>query len=316
MNRNSFVTQFNRITFTARTIVRNGNLTVDEINRKWQNTTICDGSTIDRWVLNRDRSTILELFGIDIRYRRSECGAYCYYVHNKDNVHHDYVFQWSSDAISMLSLVNGCHKIRDRIFLEGFSHDPHLLELVIEAMKSNSRITIKYKRFTNMEAKVHIVEPFCIRDYQHRIYVVARITHHRKPCVFSLDRIESIEITDRHFNMPADFSPMEFFADAFGVMVPDNMEPELVKLRAYGDEMFYLASRPLHSSQQSLTKVALGEPYADFSLFVTPTLDFMGYMLSRADRIEVLSPAWLRERIMKSHVDSALRYRSDLVQKG
>ena len=55
-----------------------------------------------------------------------------------------------------------------------------------------------YKRFDNVSAKVHSVEPFFIKDYQHRLYVIARIAGKKHPCVFGLDRILSI--------MPLDMS--------------------------------------------------------------------------------------------------------------
>ena len=314
MKNSSFVTIFNRVTFTARAIMRNSNLTVEDIDSLWRDSILCDGSSIDRFKLNRDRNTIFQLYGIDIQPRRVENGDYCYYVKNKHRLTADGLLDWNFNSLSIMELLKGYTKLKDRIFLEEYAPDPHIMVTILQAMENNNQMTIHYKRFTNMETKIHIVEPFCIRSYQHRIYVVARIVGHKNPCVFSLDRIEYIELLKTKFRMPHHFSPEEFFADAFGVMVADNMKPERVVIRAYGDEMHYIASKPLHHSQERIS-YGFGKGYADFGLFLAPTLDFMGYILSRADRLEVVSPQWLRDRIVKSHVDSALLYKSATAPK-
>lgn len=293
----SFPTIFNRITFITREVMKNENLTQEDIDSKWRDNTLCDGSSISQKQLQRDRDRILELYGIDIQPRRVDSGVYVYYVRNKEQIKHDSVLRWTMNTLAMAEILAGYSSLRDRIFFEDYSPDPHLLPVVLQAMKCNKQIAITYKRFENVSAKVHSVEPFFIKDYQHRLYMIARIAGKKHPCVFALDRILAIEPLEKKFKMPKGLTAEEFFEDCFGVFRPDDMKTERITIRTYGDEMYYINTKPLHHSQVAIGFLDLSFGYCDFQLFLKPTNDFIGFLLSRAERIEVLEPLWLRKKL-------------------
>lgn len=284
------------------------NLTQEDIDNKWRDSPLCDGSSISPKQLQRDRERIHELYGIDIQPRRVDSGVYVYYIKNRDAVRHDSVLRWTMSTLSVAEILAGFSSLRDRIFFEDYFPDPHLLPVILQAMLNNKQISITYKRFENVSAKVHSVEPFFIKDYQHRLYLIARIAGKKQPCVFGIDRILSIEPLDKKFKMPKGLTAEEFFEDCFGVFRPDDMKTERITIRAYGDEMYYLNTKPLHHSQMPIGLLDLSFGSCDFQLSIKPTNDFIGFLLSRAERIEVLEPVWLRKKLQTSLNRSAKLY--------
>ena len=76
-------------------------------------------------------------------------------------------------------------------------------------------------------------------------------------------------------------------------------------LRAYGDENLYLRDLPIHHSQ---VEIGSGEGYTDFECYVRPTLDFCGYILSRGNRLQVLKPQSLADKIHQMLADALRNY--------
>lgn len=307
----SFPTIFNRITFIARLVMNEEAVTLDDIDNRWRDSTLCDGTSISPRMFYRDRERIHELYGMDIRPRKLDTGVFVYYVRNREKMKQDSLLRWTMNTLAMAETLAGFSTLRHRIFLEDYAPDPHLLPKILQAMKTNKKLSITYQRFDNVSAKTHTVEPFFIKDYQHRLYMIARIEGKENPCVFALDRIVSITPLNKSFKMPKDLTAEEFFEDCYGVYRPDDMKTENVILRAYENEMFYLYSKPLHHSQKPLGNLDLSLGSCDFQLYLKPTLDFIGFLLSRAGRIEVRHPLWLRKRIQTAHRISAKRYDVD-----
>ena len=71
-----------------------------------------------------------------------------------------------------------------------------------------------------------------------------------------------------------------------------NGKPARIVLRAYNVHRHYMASLPLHDSQQLIEDT--GE-YSDFELTVAPTYDLVMKLLSFGAMIEVMEPVTLRD---------------------
>ena len=100
--------------------------------------------------------------------------------------------------------------------------------------------------------------------------------------------------------LPDGFDPEAFFKHAFGIFVDESMKPSVVQIRAFGNRRKYLQTLPLHHSQVENDSV--------FSYFLCPTEDFKQEILSCGADIEVLSPSWFRDDMMKTIKDLNGRY--------
>lgn len=304
----SFATILNRITFITRLVMNDDNLTQEDIDYKWRDSLLCDGTPLHIRTLRRDRDKIYELFGIELNARRVE-GRYCYYIKNKEKLEKDGFLKWHISMLSMMEVIAGYKSLKDRIVLETYAPDPNLLPTILQAMENSTKLSISYRKFNGDVTKIHSIDPYFIKDDQHRLYLVGKLSsRHNRICVFSLDRIQDISPLDAKFKMSKNINAEDFFEDCFGVMKADDVKTVLITIRAYGDEMYYINSKPIHHSQSTIGNLDLDQGYCDFELYMKPTNDFIGYILSRSNRVEVLRPQWLRKQILATIQNMSNRY--------
>lgn len=125
--------------------------------------------------------------------------------------------------------------------------------------------------------------------------------------VFSLDRFQRLETTSDKFVIDADFDANQYFSESYGI-VANGPEPERIVIRAYNEEKYRMRDLPLHHSQKIINETA---DYVDFEIFMSPTLDFSGYILSRNCQAKILEPQWLANEIHDMHLDAVMMYEEE-----
>ena len=136
------------------------------------------------------------------------------------------------------------------------------------------------------------MEPYCVKIFKQRWYVVAYNPYYNALRIYSLDRIKSLRITEKPFKLPESFDSEVFFEYNFGIIVDETIEPCIVQLKVFGMQRKYLQTLPLHHSQEETETT---DDYSIFNYLITPTFDFKQEILSHGDDIEVLSPDWFRK---------------------
>ena len=124
--------------------------------------------------------------------------------------------------------------------------------------------------------------------------------------IFSLDRIESIELLQTKFVVDKSFDAEAYFNDCFGIMVDGSLKAERIVLRAYGLEPFYLRDLPIHHTQKEIKKT---EEYTDYELKLRPAEDFIEHLLSLSTRVRVMEPVWLVKEMQQRLKDALSRYK-------
>ena len=89
-----------------------------------------------------------------------------------------------------------------------------------------------------------------MKVYHQRWYVVGYIKE--LGCIrnIALDRTLEMNISDTPFTLPKNFNAKKYYANTVGIYVNDESKPTKVKIRAYGVQIEYLRTLPLHSSQK------------------------------------------------------------------
>ena len=102
-----------------------------------------------------------------------------------------------------------------------------------------------------------------------------------------------MNISDTPFTLPKNFNAKRYYANTVGIYVNDESKPTKVKIRAYGVQIEYLLTLPLHSSQkESASKY--GE-FCDFEYKLCLPPELSTHILSMGENVEVLEPVELRE---------------------
>ena len=306
--------KFKEYIWLVNTIYHAGEITLVEINEKWLQTEMSEGVPLSRTTFHRHRIAIEEIFGLYIECDRNN--GYKYYIGNSHVLQENSVQNWMLSTLTVSNTVSESLALKDRILLEPISSGHEYLPTVIDAMRRGVRIKVAYQRYGTDNSKDLCFEPYCIKLFDKRWYVLGhyQITNSTGNSnddfygVFAFDRIRSLSLTDIKFNIDPDFDAEAYFEECFGVVVHDDTMAERVVIRAYGQERFYLKDLPLHHSQR---EIAQGDDYTDFELHLRPTKDFCNCLLSHGCHIKVLSPERLALEIFEMHAEAARLYGID-----
>ena len=286
---------FNRYIWLVDTIYRADGITFEEINEKWLKNSMSEGLDLPLKTFHNHRKAIEDMFDINIVCDKR--GGYKYYIENADDMEKGGVRTWLLNTFAVNNLINESHHLKRRIVFEQIPSGQNFLTPVIEAMRDGMSIEIKYKSFWRQDEYTTEVEPYFVKVFKQRWYLIARNKVKDAIRIYALDRIHALAQTGNAFVMPKDFSPEEYFYNSFGIISQDNCPPEIVELKVYGTQKEYFRTLPLHHSQE---EVENADGYSIFRYYLSPTYDFIQEILSHGCEVEVLSPQHLRDEV-RSH---------------
>ena len=174
---------------------------------------------------------------------------------------------------------------------------------LLHAIKNKVQIAFSYQKFWEAEITQRIAEPYALKEFKNRWYVLANDLKDKKVKSFALDRLSELEITKKKFQLPNDFIVNEHFKYCFGIISPNEHKPQEVILSFDPFQGKYIKTLPLHESQVIL-KDNEDELLIKLTLFVTH--DFFMEILSFGDNVKVIQPVSLIAEI-KIAYESALK---------
>lgn len=302
---------FKEYIWLVNTIRKAGKISLAEINKEWRETEMSGKCDLARSTFNRHKDAIEFIFGIIIKCDRKAGNKY--YIQNSRVLEGDSVQNWMISTLTVNNMLSESKTMRERILLESVPSEGEYLQMIIEAMQKSLRVAIDYQKYTAAAPRHFTIEPYCLKLFRQRWYLLAHFHRDATPeragadyfGIFSLDRIKHLEITDIEFKVNEDFDAKEYFSEYFGVITNDGTECERVVLRAYGDQRFYMRDLPWHHSQR---EIASTDDYSDFELTLRPTIDFSNKIVSETRRVKVLEPRWLADEVRELHLDAVKMY--------
>lgn len=299
--------QLPKYTWLIETIRRAGKISHKDLSDKWQrHKELSDCRPLHRATFNRWREAIYDQFGIIIECQKT--GGYLYFIANPEDIDEDKLKKWMLDSFAVGNIIGENLSLKGRIVVDEIPSGRDHLTTILEAMKENRMVNITYRPFKKSHGFSFPIEPYCVKLFENRWYVLAHNVRYGDIRLYGLDRMEEVEITDSTFRIPKDFDAVEFFSGSYGVVIGTGEKPEKIILRANKDHKHYLKSLPLHHSQRLIEDA--GE-YADFELFLSPTYDFVMKLLQVGSMIEVIEPSHLR-RTMKDWISDMYElYKND-----
>lgn len=296
--------QFQVFIWIIDTIQRHQPITMSALNERWMRSPLCeDGTPINRNTFHSYITGIEEMFGVEISCNRTSSPTterYSYSITNKEELRRNPLTRWMLSTMTVAGAVRDSQHLKGRILLESVPSGDDLLLTLTRAMEQNHVLDVRYQKFADDEPYECQLEPYCLKLFRQRWYLLAHRPDRTYLAIYALDRMRSVEETDTEFQMPRDFDADEHFRHMFGIFQPtEQQKPVRIVLRAYRGEWNYLKTLPLHHSQKSLSRPPQrGEAeYVDFQYFMSPTFDLRIELLSRGSSIEVLEPASLRQQM-------------------
>ena len=283
------------------TLQSRGSLTLAELQSLWRRSSVNDeGKELAPRTFANHVASIADIFGIDIECDRA---TNTYHIANPDEIGGSDVRNWMLEALSVNSLLNEGAGMKDRIIFENVPSSQKHLTTVIQAIRDGKVLEVTYQSYSKTEQEDLILEPYCLREFKKRWYLFAHKGKDDEPHMFALDRMISAEVGGKSFKLPKKFDAHDIFSGVYGIRPYKDLKKEFVTIKADAFQAKHFRSLPLHSSQEEIETTP---EYSVFKYFLAPDYDFKQDVLSFGTRVEILSPAHLREE-MSSMVNQLTR---------
>ena len=296
----------NKYVWLVETIYKAKKISFKEINKRWLDNDLSEGKEMSIRTFHKWRQYIEEMFGIIIENETG--GQYRYYIENAHELSNGSLRSWLFNTLTVSNLMMDSAIIKDKILFEEIPDGEQYLPVIIEALKYNTILEMTYKSFFRDEANTFTVEPYCIKAFKQRWYLVARSPALDRIMIYALDRVHQLEPTAIHFDYPEDFMAKDYFDECFGIIANAKCKVETVKLKVSAGQANYLRSLTLHQSQKEIER---NDEYSIFTVRLRPTFDFQQEILSMGSDIEVLAPRWFRDEVAEISKHMWNKYKND-----
>jgi hypothetical protein len=287
----------------VQTFIRSGEkgMSLGEISDRWESRF---GTEYSRRTFNNHREAVEEVFGISILCNRSTNRYYIPYTEDVSDESAETAWLINTFTVNnMLAL--GKERLSGRVSVEDIPSGHIFLTAVMEAMTEGNEIVIGYQKYTSSETDTYTIRPYAVKEFAKRWYIIGYCLERKGMRVYGLDRIKSLDLTDRNFRMPKDFDVDSYFATSFGIYIPDG--PGLtITFRTNHTEARFLRDLPIHKSQK---EIASDNDSVTFSIFVSPNKALIMEFCKYGGGLEVLGPESVRNQVAAELAKAADMYR-------
>lgn len=291
--------QLQRYTWLLDIIRSNGPISKEDIDRAWNESPFSSTQTgMPRESFNRYRRAIKKVFNIDICCNRS---TRKYFI--SDNSSQSQNYQWLTSTLSLVRSVRDSADLAKRVEFESTPSGINYLPRIIEAMKKQTMLIISHQSYRRTEPHTFLLQPYGLKLFKHRWYLVGFSDEYGEVRTFSLDRVSQCANTNLKWQLPVDFDLHEYYKPYFGIL--RTCQPEIIRIRAVPVAANYLRSLPLHYTQQEIEQ---NPDYTVFQYNVAPTFEFIQELRSYGAELCVLSPQWLVDKIRHDIEDTLAQY--------
>lgn len=253
---------------------------------------------ISKRTFQRDLADIRSIYSIDIKYDFNQKVYYMDFDQSPE--FNERLFE----AFDTFNAMNIRDSLSEIIHLE--KRRPQGTENLyglMHAIKHRKKISFIHHKFWDDKPTLRNVEPYALKEFRNRWYLMGRDLGDDQIKSFALDRLTDLEITKLHFDVAKDFDMQQHFKYCFGIISPNNNKPMGIILSFTPLQGKYIKTLPLHESQEILIDNNK-EVRIKVTLFITH--DLLMEILSFGDSVKVIEPQALVDEIAETY-KSALR---------
>jgi len=170
------------------------------------------------------------------------------------------------------------------------------LERLYPLIKDGREIQVSYQPFNWNEPLIQILHPYLIKEYNNRWFLLGWLPEDKRFTVLGLDRIDSYHETGGQVNKTKKKEMLKLQKQIIGVSAVEGKSPVEVKVWINAAQVPYIVTKPLHSSQKLVAEQPDG---CIFSFQLVPNFELEQTLLMYGERVKVLEPSELQEKIQK-----------------
>lgn len=247
--------------------------------------------------IRRDFEEIEKLFGYKVIFKNEK-----YYLEDDIRDSRNILLEALTIQHQLFKLKDFSNKFKGYVFFDTKPYHNYLhIGKILEALRKKKKLVIKYEPFyETMQFSEREVEPYALKEYQYRWYLIAKDCRKDALRIYALDRIKEIEMLNVSFQYPKSLDIEKLYQHCYGIMLPDKMDkaPEKIQMWVDSYQARYFMTVPLHNTQRIIEQKD-EEVLIEIEVYITEDLimDLMKY----GPLIEVIKPNKLKNELIKRH---------------
>ena len=257
--------------------------------------------------LQRDLEQIRNEFGMEIEYNRIKNA---YFINKSKSINID-------SFLRFLEIVNTANLLTDSIrkgqnalnyiYFESYGLQKGMdhLKALLFAIQNKRYINFIHENFVSGKKKSYSIQPYMLKEYQNRWYIIGSIKNQSAYRTFGIDRITALEVSDQTFKLNNIEEVLYLFDNTIG-LVYDQHPVEDIILSCTPLQGKYLKSLPLHKSQQIISDT---KKEVRLKIRVASNYELQQKILMLGSDIKVIKPAWLAKEIAQMLKNTLKQYK-------
>ena len=251
--------------------------------------------------VNRYLNDISVDFDVDIE-KTSHRGGYR--INKENSIYFDDIFQTLQLVEKAFYfkkvLQNSAEVIQYFSFYNNSFKGLEWIDVIVKSIINKDVIEIEHQGFNNEHSSIREIEPYLIKEYIDKWYVVGFDRLNKEIRSFGLDRIKQIAILDKQFKKAKTEYTKERFANTIGLVYS---KPDYVVLSFNNNQSKYFKANPWHSNYKIIKDK---EDEFIIEMFVSVNYELEQKILMHQTNVKVLDPIFLVDRI-KDYLRATLK---------
>lgn len=183
----------------------------------------------------------------------------------------------------------------------------HNIEKLYRLIKDGCELEIQYQPFAFDQSVQYTLNPYMIKEYNNRWFLIGSLSEDNTFVVVALDRILNVTETGRQSDIQRKDELVALQHQIIGVSINHDQTPVKILLWANPEQTPYISTKPIHPSQQL---VSIQEDGAIFSYLLIPNFELEQTLLMFGERVKVLQPPEVAQRIRERLAKASSLYNS------
>lgn len=252
--------------------------------------------------LKRDIESLRFEFGLEIHYSAIQRG---YFLESSQAAFPYFLklLEFSQNAELLSAYLKKGLDISDILDFEDFHSfkGTGWMQSLALAILNRRELLLVYKRFDAETEKEYLFQPYLLREYLNRWYVIGYLVNNHEIRTFGLDRIIRFSPSGKTFNQAEKQRISSLFKNVVGINAAETDKPVEIRLSCQPYLASLLKTLPLHTSQQLVSETAEA---TIFALKVVINYELKQRLLMIADQSCVVSPESLKDE-MREMIEGA-----------
>jgi predicted DNA-binding transcriptional regulator YafY len=175
--------------------------------------------------------------------------------------------------------------------LKGVEH----LGKLLYAVKNRLIVEFDFQKFIHGEAGSQVIEPLLLKQYHDLWYLIGKKHHSEKIKSYRIDRILHLKVTETTYISEKTEYAFPNLDCMIGWNYSENPAEEIV-LSFSPEQAHLIKLKPFHRSQEIVKE---NENELRIKVKLIPNYELEQHILMHGERVHVIKPKWLADKIMK-----------------